>query len=170
MNRIRRGYTLLEAAIVVTLLSMVVVLATTTLTSLFRIERQFAGDAAQNATIGRLAHQLRADAHAANSAAVTNGCELAFDDGRTIRYAFVAPKVTREVRRGDKTEHRDAFLLPRSAVATFSVVSPDNGQLIRLQITPQESSRSARATPVHACAIDAAVNVSRRPAATGGPP
>jgi prepilin-type N-terminal cleavage/methylation domain-containing protein len=170
MKRRRRGYTLLEVAIVVTILSMVVVLATTTLTTLFRIERQFAGDAAQSQTIARLASQLRTDAHAAISTTTAEGCELALADGRTIRLAFASPAVTREVFRGDKIEHRDAFLLPRSATATFSSLPQDRGQLIRLTIAPKEGVPSSRAPPVRSLAIEVAVNVQGRTLNEGGPP
>ena len=117
-------------AVVVAILSVVMVLATTTLTTLFRVQRQIAGDVAQDLAIARLAKHWRADAHEAIEASTDAGCSLVLTDGRTIQYAFSERAIVREVRRGSTIEHRDAFVLPRRAEVRFSIAPLAGGQLL----------------------------------------
>jgi hypothetical protein len=114
--------------------------------------------------VARLASRLRTDAHAAIAASVAGGCDLELPDGRTIRYAYAPPVVTRELRRGGELEHRDAFLLPRHAAVTFSQAAESNGQIIHVSITPAELPARAHTVPARPIEIAAAVNIHRQPA------
>jgi prepilin-type N-terminal cleavage/methylation domain-containing protein len=155
----RSGFTLIELAVVVTLTSVVLTLSAATIITLFRVERQFAGDAAQDFALARLASHWRADAHQATTAKMDAGCELILPGGRTIRYTFASPAVIREVRRGDQLEHRDAFVLTRRSVAEFSVEPSGDGKIVQLMVEPAQIPERAHSTPVRPLTIAAAVDL-----------
>jgi prepilin-type N-terminal cleavage/methylation domain-containing protein len=68
VNRSRRGYSLIEMLVVITVMSMMVVMGTLTMALLMRSERT-GGDALVAAQAGhRLARQFRKDVHAADDA------------------------------------------------------------------------------------------------------
>lgn len=168
--RIRAGKTLIELSVVVVITAVIMMLAAVTMTTLFRVKAQFTGDTAQDVSIARLASRLRTDAHGAVAATVADGCSLALADGRSIHYAFALPAVTREVRRGDQLEHRDAFLLPRRATASFATTSAADGQLLRLAIGAEPLPSRAHAVPPRPLEIVAAVNLHGQRALEGGAP
>ena len=155
----RPGFTLIEMAVVVTLTSVVLTLSAATIITLFRVERQFASDAAQDFAVSRLASHWRADAHQATAAKIDSGCELSLPDGRTIRYSFASPAVVREVRRGKDIEHRDSFVLTRRSVAEFSLELSGAREIVHLSVEPAKIPERAHATPVRPVSIAAAVDL-----------
>jgi prepilin-type N-terminal cleavage/methylation domain-containing protein len=158
-RRQRAGWTLLELSIVVTISSIVFMLAAVTLAALFRVKVQMAGDTEQDVSIARLASRLRTDAHDAVSAEVENDCELKLADGRTIRYAASPSGVVREVARSGEIEHRDAFRLPRRAKVAFSSHDEERGQLVELAIAAADLPDQSYAIPARPIEILAAVNL-----------
>jgi hypothetical protein len=170
MSASRRGKTLIEVAVIVAMTGVALSLATTTLVSLFRIERQLRADTAYDLTQRRLASRWRADVHAAVAAKADGDCQLTLPDGRYIHYAFSTPVIHREVRRGDQIEHRDAFVLPRSAQASFSRNTDADGRVIRLSITSPPQPGPARATPTPPLTIAAALNLQGQLANLEGQP
>src|ERR1044072_3547839 len=106
MSRTRSaGKTLIEMLIVISLMSVALGMATTTLGTRFRVKQQITNDLAQDQTLTRLAGQLRADAHAALAATIDNGCDLQMADGSRVRYRLSAPAITREVNRDQEVVH-----------------------------------------------------------------
>jgi hypothetical protein len=159
MNGPRRsGKSLIEALVLISILSLVVALSATSLATLFRIRHQMSRDREQGASISRLATRLRLDAHEADRASLDDGCSFALSDGRTIRYAYAAPSVVREVRRDDTVLHRDRFLLPKSATAAFERDENLPAGLIRLTIRPIEV-RTRRTEMPRTATIEAAVGL-----------
>ena len=135
-RRQRSGWTLLELSIVVTISSIVFMLAVVTLAAMFRVKVQMAGDTEQDVSIARLASRLRTDAHEAVDAAVKDDCELKLADGRTIRYAASPTGVVREVANAGQVEHRDAFRLPRRAKVVFQRLSRIAASSLHWQLPP----------------------------------
>jgi prepilin-type N-terminal cleavage/methylation domain-containing protein len=161
-RRQRAGWTLLELSIVVTISSIIFMLAAVTLAGVFRVKMQMAGDTEQDVSIARLATRLRADAHDALSAKIADGCELKLADGRTIRYAIVPAGVLREVAKAGVVEHRDSFRLPKRAQAAFSSSDQEHGQLLKLAIVAAELPDQSYAIPARPIAIEAAVDLHAR--------
>jgi hypothetical protein len=155
------GKTLLEVAIVVAIMSVALMLSATTLVALFRLERQIRASDVHRQTVARLASRLRGDVHVAVSANVNAGCELSLADGRTIQYAFAAPEITREVRRGEEVLHRDAFVLAPQAEAKFSVRTAPAGQFVELSIGPSEPQQRRHQASIRPLALVTAVNLHR---------
>jgi prepilin-type N-terminal cleavage/methylation domain-containing protein len=169
-SHFQSGFTLIEMAVVVALMSVLMVLATTTLTTLFRVQRQIASDAAQDLAIARLARHWRADAHEAVEANTDTGCSFVLIDRRTIAYTLSPPAIIREVRHGPSIKHRDAFVLPRQADVRFVGKPVAGGRIMCAAIAPAETASRAYAVPVRAIQIEAAVNLRRQAADKEGPP
>jgi Tfp pilus assembly protein FimT len=154
----RAGKSLVEALVIISLMSVIMGLAATSLASLFRLRYVITRDAEQAASLDRLSMRLRLDAHEANSVAVDNGCILNFADGRSIQYFIAAPRIVREVRRVDQVAHRDTFSLPRHTVVTFEEEAVATGQLVRILVKPEETKLPPRELP-RAAVIEAAVGI-----------
>jgi len=161
----RPAKTLIEMVIIVSIMTVALTLSATTLVALFRVERQIRASADHRQTITRLGSRWRADAHAAVSARTESGCELSLPDGRTIVYAFAAPAITREVRRGAEVLHRDAFVLGAKSQPAFSSNGEASDKLIRVSITPGELPQRRHQVAIRPVAIAAAVNLHRVTAA-----
>jgi len=162
----RPGKSLMEMLLLISILTVIMSLVATTLVAVFKTDRQIRQDLDQQTALARLGSKFRADAHAAAACQVGVECELTLADGRVIRYSAKDRKITREVRRGNSVEHRDAFLLPATATARFDLPAQSQGHLVRLSIQPAENSDRAYLTPVRPAIIDAAIGLGRRPEAT----
>src|SRR3954470_2048998 len=115
----RTGKSLIEALVIISMMSVILGLAATSLASLFRLRYVMIRDAEQAASLDRLAMRLRLDAHEAISCAVDNDCVFKVAHDRSIQYSVARPRIVREVRREDKVVHRDTFSLPRNTAVTF---------------------------------------------------
>lgn len=156
----RRGKTLVEMLILISIVGVTTGIAATTLVALFKTDRQVRRDIEQLTTLARLSSRFRTDVHAARSCQVDPSCDLALSDGRVVRYALAGTRLTREVRRADAVEHRDAFTLPDTAVVRFEKPATDNGRLVRLKISAADSSDKPYLTAVRPTVIEAAVGLS----------
>jgi prepilin-type N-terminal cleavage/methylation domain-containing protein len=154
----RRGKSLLELLVVITVMSIVLGTISLTLTALFRIQRQLARDGEQLTSHSRLGKLWRADAHAALSAEVKDDCTFTLQDGRSVRYWVDGARLRREVSREDETEQREAFDLPAESQAAFAEVKIGERGLATLSI---RSTRVARGfTPaVRPVSLSAVVNL-----------
>jgi len=164
----RCGKSLIEALIIISLMSVIIGLAATSLGSLFRLRHVMVRDAEQAMSLDRLALRLRLDAHEAASVAAESGYRLDFADGRSIRYSFAAPRIVREVRRDEKIVHRDTFLVPRNALVTFDDDSISR-RLLRVIVKPEQTKLPPRELP-RTAAIEAAVGIHGGLAMNGGRP
>ena len=164
----RHGKSLIEALIIISLMSIIIGLSATSLASLFRLRYVMVRDAEQAASLDRLAMRLRLDAHEAVSAVAENGYRLNFADGHTIQYSFVASRIVREVRRDEKVVHRDTFSLPRPALATFDGDTISR-RLLRVIVKPEPTKLPPRELPRKAL-IEAAFGIHGNVAVNGGRP
>ena len=155
----RRGKTLVEMLVLISVLTIILGLVATSLVVLFKTDRQVRRDLEQVTALARLSSKFRADAHAAASCQVADSCDLALPDGRVVRYAAGPQCITREVRRGDAVEHRDAFLLPATATAKFELPDELQGRLVRLSISAAADSDRPYLTAVRPATIEAAVGI-----------
>ena len=162
MSKLRRGITLVEMSVVVTLTSLVLMLATTTLATLLRVNKQLNDDLAQDVALARLASHWRADVHAAEGSVMDEDCVLTLPDQRSIRYRFAAPAVTREVLKGDAKLHRDAFVLAGQARARFVREPGEGSRILRLEIERADLRDRAFAVPFRAFAFEAALGLHQR--------
>jgi len=160
MKHPRRGKSLVELLVVISILSIVIGMSTTSLATLYRLHRRYARDTEQAITLDRLAARLRTDAHEAVIVAVDEDCTFGLADGRSIRYAFTAPRIIRQVKRDALVLHHDTFLMPRDAVVQFEKEGTPDRTLIRLSIRPGEFKMPARELP-RSATIEAAAGLHR---------
>jgi hypothetical protein len=170
MKASRRGITLIEIVIVLSLASLVLMMAATTLVAVLRIGKQVNDDLAQDVSITRLASQWREDVHAAINSEMAADCILTMPDQGRIRYRFASPAVTREVFRGDSLIHRDAFVLPSRASVSFGQASEHQGRLHRLEISRANLPGKAFAVPVRPIVFEAAIRLHGAPLAQEAAP
>lgn len=158
----RRGKTLIELMVVLTLVSGALGLSALTLTALFRTEGQLRRDREQRLITSRLAELWRADAHAAVACDVNQECRFTLADGRSIRYTIDGARVRREVIRDDKPEHRDSFPLAASAKVAFVSLDEGGRNFAVLSVRPSGEDR-AYAAGVRMATIEALVNLYDQP-------
>ena len=154
----RRGITLLEVAITVSLTGILLASTAVLLTVLFRTEVQIRRDLAQQTTLARLNQRFRSDVHMAKECTMMDSCRLKLADGRTIDYAWKSPRITRVVQRDGKVEHRDAFELPRGARVSFAA-APETRQMATLTIAASDELPHRYATPIRPTQIEAVVDL-----------
>src|SRR5687768_5573574 len=155
----RRGITLLEVAITVSLTGILLAATAVLLTVLFRTEVQIRRDLAQQTTLARLNQRFRNDVHLATECEATDGCRLELADGSTIEYGWQPPRISRVVQRDGKVEHRDAFELPRGASVSFAVVPAEPRQMATLSIAANDELPHRYATPIRPAQIEALVHL-----------
>jgi hypothetical protein len=159
IQSLRRGKSLIEMLVIISVLSVVMSLAGGTLILLLRCERQVKRDLDQERSLVRLGQQFRADAHAATGAEVGPACVLKLAGGQTIRYAAGNAGVTREVMDGEKVEHRDQFALPAPADVRFESPAEASGKLVRLLIQPSSDTPNGIVLTARPATIEAALNL-----------
>jgi hypothetical protein len=146
--------------ILVSMLSAILATTATTLVALFKTDRQIRRDVTQLTTLARLASRFRSDAHAAASCQVDQACALTLPGGRVVRYAQEGPKLHRQVLRGDAVEHRDAFVLPDTAVVKFEQPAELGSKLVRLSVRAKADTEKSFLTPVRPATIEAAIGLT----------
>ena len=122
MNR-RRGYSLIEMLVAMTLVATTLSTIGLVLHSLHRAERRLRDDVDFERTVNRLATQLRTDAHnaqggefAAVAANATHARTFASSSEQTVTYSIEPGGVERRVRRGAALQHREWFAIPNSVL------------------------------------------------------
>lgn len=119
----RRGVTLIEMLVVLTVLSVLIGLCAVTIQMLMRVGADAQSRRSAAAAIGRLAEQFRADVHASREAEVRppSGLRLKTGAGATIEYRFQGGRVSRVETTGgpEAVARHEAFDLGRDGTATF---------------------------------------------------
>lgn len=154
----RRGITLLEMAVAVTLLGIMLAATAVLLTTTFQTNAQIRRDLRQQQTLARLNQRFRADAHAARTCDAAAGCQFTLPDGELVQYSWQAPRIEREVRRGGEVVHRDAFELLANAVVTFATDGDPSRQLASVSVDAGRETATRFDTVVRPTRIEAVVN------------
>jgi hypothetical protein len=169
MSTSRRGQSLIELLVVLTLVSGALGLCAVTLTALFRTETQLRRDREQEVITGRLADLWRADAHGAIRCEIGPESVFTLADGQRVRYSIDGRRIWREVRRGDEVQHRDSFPLPPLAEATFATREDAGRTFAVLSIQSQPVDR-AYAAPVRTATFVGLLNLHNQPEGEGAQP
>ena len=113
MNIQRRGYTLVEVLLAVTLSSIALATVGVMLHGVFRVQRSMSDHAQFIDHLSRLAEQFRNDVHQAKSVEPAGQvCVVSLSDGKRIEYRIETDGVSRTVRNGDQVLQRDTHFLP----------------------------------------------------------
>lgn len=145
----RPGHTLLEILIWLTLVSTLISFASVLLHQTYRAERRTRQSIAIAREARRLARLWSDDVHAAvrvttiaRSKSEPPKCEMHRADGTLVRYAWIAPYLTRESIEPNGSRRQEAFLLATTAqsaedVVVWNVDDADARVVLEIPITVQ---------------------------------
>jgi len=127
----RRGYSLIELVVVMTIATVIVGLAAAMLHLLLRTERNGRQQMNRSTALSRLADQFRSDAHAAARQPVPDDANpscwtFELEAGRNVQYRAQAGRIERVETLGEKIERRESYALPPDAAV--SIATPADSQ------------------------------------------
>jgi prepilin-type N-terminal cleavage/methylation domain-containing protein len=164
MNR-RRGFTLLEMVVAISVSTVLMGIAVTTLIALLRNQNTGREHLQYCRSIERLAEQFRRDVHGAEkiSAGEKEGImeiPAASAEGATIRYQCFAGQIERTESKGGKIVSRESYILAPATEAALQVKSPPEGSVASIVISPRAQAGGAFC----ACAvrIESVVGLDKR--------
>jgi prepilin-type N-terminal cleavage/methylation domain-containing protein len=166
----RRGFTLVEMTVVVSLASIVLGGVAVLLQGVWRAERSVADHRAIRAAMFRLGELFRADVHAGKVAdamtppdgATADKIALALPGDRTVEYSWANAQIERVVRVNGEIVHQDTFPLPAGATAVWQVADAEP-RLVTLLITMPLGVKQLELADERTMRIDAVID-KRSPA------
>ena len=147
MHAKRRGWTLVELLVVITIMSVLLATVAVMVQTIMRQQRSFGQGVTQQRTLALLARQIRHDIHAAvrvesvtaeqtggnqetqkeEGTEETTAIRCTWLDGRSVSYQLHSGRLLRVVRQpGQEKATRQPFTLPRGA--QVRLVEPDGGK------------------------------------------
>lgn len=141
MTRRRRGFSLLELLVVMSLLGAAMMMITVSLHGLYRAEAGLRGDLDREHALEQFLTRWRWDAHTSttvqsgNDAAGPSGLTLSLADGRTVIYAATSQGMERIVSSNGEILQRETFLLAGRPTANWKVEErPEAGSIVTLHL------------------------------------
>jgi prepilin-type N-terminal cleavage/methylation domain-containing protein len=136
----RRGFSLIEMLVAITVGTVIFGIAVGTLHLLLRAEHTGRDRLYQTWTLGRLAEQFRSDIHAAvrpipGDDARQEEWQFALAGDRIVTYRALPGEVEREQHTAGKLVHRESYVLPSGCSATIAVRSETLPAVASLVIT-----------------------------------
>jgi prepilin-type N-terminal cleavage/methylation domain-containing protein len=169
--RSRRGFTLVELLVTVTILTFLLGLVAMVTHTLFRSQRSIRAEMLWRRSAARLSLKFREDAHAATKAELASAdgsagpprVTLVLSPEQQVQYRTLAetPQIERVVIRGGAAVGRDTYRLPAGARTTLELAEQDAWTLLVLTVKSGDRTRAARP----ALRIEAVVGLSGGPAA-----
>lgn len=167
--RTRRGHTLLECLVAMSLFGVTLSTVGLTLHTMARSERLLGTALDADRELNRLTVQLRQDAHQATSASTTDVGEqtpthsvlsLALPDEETVQYTLQPERIERVLRHEQTVRHRETYRLPAAAVGRWQVQAERPVPLVSL-VLDLAPANSSMPIGVGTCRVDAAVQLFR---------
>ncbi len=144
----RRGFTLIEMVIVMTVGSVVTGLAVVLLGTLLHTENISRDHARQSTTLSRLAEQFRGDVRAATAVGSSDATswEFAMEAPRTVIYRAESDALVRLERNGEELLRQERFSLPSGTAASMQIDKQPSATTVSLIVAPIEDDPPPRAT------------------------
>lgn len=165
----RRGHTLIEATVVITMFGVILSTVALALHATRQANRHVRDESAAEVELTRFAAQLRSDAHQAASARLDDPkpagahpllLSLVLADNQTVDYTLQPQRIQRELRRGKAVMHRETYRLPASLTSKWLLRTGDRFSMVSLALEPV-AGRSVGDTVTVPCRVDAAVHLFR---------
>lgn len=119
---VRRGFTLVEMLAVVSVSSVLLVIATSVVHRAMRLEHRWEDQADTNRTLTRLARDFRADVHRCRRASLNeDSLVLAAPAGGVTTYEITEAEIIRDFQAPAKDRQREFYRLPVGYQANFLV-------------------------------------------------
>ncbi|MCH7686190.1 MAG: hypothetical protein IH899_05845 [Planctomycetes bacterium] len=159
----RSGKSLIELVVVISVMSIVMVIAVRTITQLMRADASGGKSLVAGTSLARLAHQFRRDVHDADDAELLTADEnqsprlqLSLPENTIAEYRPFAEKILRTIRRGEITISRETFHLPRGE-NRFEISEDETPiiSLVHLRNTVESSEKSSSRAPEKEIRIEA---------------
>jgi len=150
----RSGKSLIELIVVISVMSMVMLIAVRTISQLMRADASGGKSLVAETSLARLSHQFRRDVHAARKAQLVipeenaaSRLQLSLPENTIAEYRPFAEKILRTVRRGEETISRETFHLSRGE--NRFEISEDDTPIISL-VHLRKTAESYENPPGHA--------------------
>jgi prepilin-type N-terminal cleavage/methylation domain-containing protein len=148
-----RGFTLVEIILVVGLLSLTISFVAVALASLWRVQDDVQRNLAQSVMVTRLMRQLRADAHAAQTANLfsasggqNSGLRLLQREAR-IEYVREPRRVVRTTYQAEQPVHREVYWFGDTMTAAWEITATPRSRLM-VTVSYFDPRSGDRAPPV----------------------
>jgi hypothetical protein len=170
MRSRRRGTTLAECLIVITLVATVMGTVSLTLHSLYQADRRARDTVAHGRSLDSFVAQLRLDAHQAVSATIdqpssetdpATDLQLELAGNETIQYSIHEQNIERVVRREDTVQHRETYPLPVSSPG-WQLREDGTSPVVSLVLELDATGRANELLAQRKHRVDAAVSLVRR--------
>jgi prepilin-type N-terminal cleavage/methylation domain-containing protein len=143
MKHRRRGASLIEVMVVISITGIMISAAGVCLHGLYRIDQQVRETAVQRWAFHRLSLQLRMDAHAARQARLQDGgpgsqptLRLDGPGQQSVEYRAEPEAIVRTVRQADQVLHTETYAIGRRTTVAWRVDS-EEVQAVCLELTQQ---------------------------------
>jgi hypothetical protein len=141
----RRGYSLIECLVLITVMSLLIGLSAGTIQLLLRLDRAGRTASEEAVALGRLARDFRDDAHQAAPVdppgRSPDRIVLSLGDSKSVEYAIRPVDVLRTVRSGEKVLRRETYLRPARASARIDVAIDGSGPIASMVFDRPSSDR-----------------------------
>lgn len=134
MSRRRKGITLVEILVAISISSTVISMTGVCIHGLYRAQQATQKAIDSQASVARLAHQIRVDCRAATVANIGDAgssLSLKLGKGQQIQYTFAVDRVTRQRLIDDEVLHRDAFLTASGVTVVWEIDTTDEVTFVR---------------------------------------
>ena len=168
--RRRRGYTLVECLVALSLLSVTLTTVALTLHTLYQADHRLRDELAYESELERFTAQLRTDAHPAVEATIdsstvevsaADSLELSLGADRTIQYSILPERIERTAHQADTVRHRESYRLPPSASAKWQMQEDRTPPIVTLVLELRSGDRAGEGAISSVVHIDAAVQLIR---------
>jgi type II secretory pathway pseudopilin PulG len=143
--RQRRGWTLIEMLIYISIATFLLPLAFVTLAKAMRAAERVREQSQSAGSLQRLAAQFRDDVHDATAATLAQGGKelvLTISAEHSVRYKATAAAFQRTVKAGDVTQASDTFLLPNLLPGGLEVRSDPAVAALLLRVAPDDQPQA----------------------------
>jgi hypothetical protein len=158
-NAARRGFTLLEALIVVSGVAMMLGLCAVSIQVLLKLNADLQGRYTAGVALDRLGRQVRHDVHSSSGALLKVdskpvGLRLLFGPDQLAVYEPQDGAIVRSESRSERVVRHESFALPKGATAHFELRDQGTRRLVALVITHSAGkSRTEPPRPLEVLAV-----------------
>jgi type II secretory pathway pseudopilin PulG len=166
-----RGFTLIHAVVVMTVMTVLLAICTSTLLALVQAGRSLERQRLQNTVVSRLSRHLRDDVRAARFAELdpSDGGDtaakrliLGMNEPRRIEYRIENDRIVRAVREGDTTRHRESYHGTIWVSLGWRLEQVDGHRAVSLALARESDGQAIAAPAAGALRITAVLGADRR--------
>ena len=161
MRLTRRGYSLVECLVVISLVGVTLSTITLTLHGLRRGDLNARDELRHELAIDRVVTLLRQDVHRANAATLVpepklaesaKTLQLTFGSNRSVEYSLAGDEVVRSLREGDQIEQSDSFSIRSASAGSWQMDTARERPLVTMWL-PLSGKQAIKSRMCRFCAV-----------------